>query len=108
MKTTNRTLRILALAVLTGVTLAGAGCAVVRDQQTVGAYIDDAALTTEIKAKFVESKAVDATAVKVETLNGTVVLSGFAKSSAESNQAESIARSVKGVRQVRNTMIVRP
>lgn len=107
MNTTNHTLRILALATLTGVTLVSAGCAVVRDQQTVGAYIDDAALTTEIKAKFVEDKTVDAAAIKVETLNGTVVLSGFAKSSAESKQAEAIARSIKGVRQVRNTLLIR-
>lgn len=107
MNTPHHTLRILALALLTGASLAVTGCAVVRDQQTVGAYIDDAALTTEIKAKFVEDKTVDAAAIKVETLNGTVVLSGFAKSNAERIQAETIARNVKGVRQVRNTLIVR-
>jgi len=33
---------------------------------------------------------------------------GFAKSSAEKSQAESIARGVKGVKSVRNDIIVRP
>lgn len=84
------------------------GCAVVRDQQTMGAYVDDAAITTAVKAKFVEDKTVDAGAINVQTLNGTVNLSGFAKSGAERAQAERLAREVKGVRDVRNTLAVRP
>jgi hyperosmotically inducible periplasmic protein len=108
MKTTRHIARTLAVATLVGITLVGAGCAVVRDQQTVGAYVDDATITTAIKAKFVEDKTVDAASVKVETLNGTVSLSGFAKSSAEKSQAEVIARNAKGVREVRNSLTVRP
>lgn len=84
------------------------GCAVVRDQQTAGAYVDDAAITTAVKAKFVEDKRVDAGAIKVETLNGTVQLSGFAKSGDERSMAESLARGVKHVKDVRNSIIVRP
>lgn len=84
------------------------GCAVVRDQQTVGAYVDDATITAAVKAKFVEDKTVDAGAINVQTLNGTVNLSGFAKSATERSQAERLARSVKGVREVRNTLAVRP
>lgn len=104
-----RTLRPFALiltAVLGVATITG--CAVVRDQQTVGAYVDDAAITTAVKAKFVEDKTVDAGAINVQTLNGTVSLSGFAKSSAERSMAERLARDVKGVRDVRNTLAVRP
>lgn len=100
--------RALALATLAGITLVSAGCAVVRGQETVGAYVDDASITTAIKAKFVEDKTVDAGAIKVETLNGTVALSGFAKSSTEKAQAEYIARNTKGVREVRNSLTVRP
>jgi hyperosmotically inducible periplasmic protein len=100
--------RTLALAVLAATSLAVAGCAVVRDQQTVGAYVDDAATTTAIKAKFVEDKTVDAGAIRVQTLNGTVQLSGFAKSNAEKAQAEYLARNTKGVRLVKNDILVRP
>ena len=50
----------------------------------------------------------DAGAIKVETLNGAVALSGFAKSNAEKAQAENIARNTKGVRQVLNHLTVRP
>lgn len=96
-------------AIATAVCLAALpGCSVTRGQSTVGEYIDDATITTKVKAQFVESKAVDAAAIKVETLDGTVMLSGFAKSSTERSSAESIARGVKGVKSVKNELAVRP
>jgi hyperosmotically inducible protein len=100
--------RALAFALVAGATIAGTGCSVIRGQETVGAYVDDAAITTSVKAKLIEDKSVDAGAVKVETLNGTVALSGFAKSNTEKAQAETLARNTKGVRQVKNDLIVRP
>ena len=100
--------RAMALAVLTGITIIGSGCAVVRGQETTGAYVDDAAITAAVKARFIDDKTVAASAISVETLNGTVQLSGFAKSTAEKNQAENIARGVKNVKSVRNDIVVRP
>jgi hyperosmotically inducible protein len=88
--------------------LATAGCAVTRGQETVGAYVDDATITTQIKSRFVGNKDVDAASIKVETLNGTVMLSGFAKNATERSTAESIARGVNGVKSVRNEIAVRP
>ena len=105
MNTRARTL--LVAAALAAATLAGTGCAVVRGQESAGTYVDDAATTTAVKAKFVEDKTVDAGAIKVETLNGTVQLSGFAKSNAEKAQAEYLARNTKGVRAVKNDILVR-
>ena len=84
------------------------GCAVTRGQETVGAYVDDAGITTLVKSRFVENKQVDAASISVETLNGTVMLSGFAKSSLEKSTAESIARGVSGVKMVKNEIAVRP
>ncbi len=83
------------------------GCAVTRGQSTVGEYIDDSTITTQVKARMVENKQVDAAAISVETLNGTVLLSGFAKSSVERDTAENIARGVKGVKAVKNEISVR-
>ena len=100
--------RALAIAALAGATLAGTGCSVMRGQETAGAYVDDTAITTAVKAKFVEDKTVDASAIKVETLNGTVMLSGFAKNVLEKTTAEGIARKVNGVKSVRNEIAVRP
>ena len=55
-----------------------------------------------------EAAALAATSISVETLNGTVQLSGFAKSQAERDRAESIARNTRHVREVRNSIVVRP
>lgn len=102
-------LRTLLAASVTAVALlAVSGCAVERGQETVGSYVDDATITTQIKARFADNKQVDATAIHVETLNGTVMLSGFAKDEVERNTAESIARAVKGVVKVKNGITVRP
>ncbi|MCO5975515.1 BON domain-containing protein [Ideonella oryzae] len=108
---TNTSLRLSVAAALVAVGAAMTvlpGCAVTRGQSTVGEYIDDASVTTAVKAKFVESKAVDAVAINVETLNGTVMLSGFAKSLNEKAEAERLAWTVKGVKAVRNELAVRP
>jgi hyperosmotically inducible protein len=104
----NKYTRFAAIAALTGATILGAGCSVIRGQQTAGAYVDDATITTSVKTRFVEDKTVDAGAIKVQTLNGTVQLSGFAKSNTEKAQAEYIARNTKGVREVKNDLSVRP
>lgn len=101
-------LRALAIAALAGATLLGSGCSVMRGQETAGSYVDDAGITTAIKAKFVEDKVVSASSISVETLNGTVQLSGFAKTAEEKSKAEQIARNTRNVRAVRNDIIVRP
>lgn len=84
------------------------GCAVTREQSTVGEYVDDATITTQVKAKFAEDKTVSAMSISVETLRGTVQLSGFAKTAAERSQAEAIASRVKGVKGVQNNIALRP
>lgn len=97
----------LAALVVSVALITMSGCAVTRDQSTVGAYIDDTAITTSVKARFVDNKDVDASAISVETLNGTVMLSGFAKNSTEKVKAEEIARAVKGVKSVKNEIALR-
>lgn len=102
MKNFSHSLTALLLAATLG------GCAVTRGQETVGAYVDDTSITTQVKARFIDNKDVDASAISVETLNGTVMLSGFAKSGTERSTAEMLVRKVSGVRSVRNEIVVRP
>jgi osmotically-inducible protein OsmY len=98
----------LIAAMTAGMLLTATGCAVTRGQETVGAYVDDTTVTTQVKARMLENKQVDGTSIRVETLNGTVMLSGFAKSANERNTAESIARGVNGAKAVRNEIAIRP
>jgi len=96
-------------AVVTAVALlATTGCAVTRKQETVSAYVDDTAITTAVKARFIDNKQVDGTSIRVETLNGTVMLSGFAKNSNEKTTAEELTWKVNGVKGVKNEIAVRP
>ena len=46
--------------------------------------------------------------ISVETLKGTVQLSGFAKSAAERNMAGDLARNTSGVKAVKNDIVIRP
>jgi len=103
------TLRTARATILAAISVAlASGYAIERRQETVGAYVDDSAITTTIKARMVEDKAVDAAAIGVETLNGNVQLSGFAKDRLEKQTAENIAMKVKGVKTVQNNIAVRP
>lgn len=98
----------LAGPALAALLIASSGCAVTRGQESTGAYIDDAAITTAVKARFVDDKEVDASSISVETLKGTVMLSGFAKNGIEKTRAEGLAWKVKGVTQVKNEIAIRP
>lgn len=98
----------LVAAMMAAALLTTAGCAVSRGQQSVGAYVDDAGITTLVKTRMAESKLVSASSISVETLNGTVMLSGFAKSATEKSEAENIARGVNNVKSVKNEIAIRP
>ena len=97
-----------AAALASIVLVTASGCAVTRGQESVGAYVDDTAITTAVKARFIENKLVDAAAISVETMKGTVMLAGFAKNTAERSTAESLTWKVAGVKSVKNEITVRP
>jgi len=98
-------LKVLAIGALI---VAASGCSVMRGQQSTAAYLDDTNITANIKSAYAADQTVAATAISVETLNGTVQLSGFAKSQAEKDRAVAIARQTKGVNAVKNDIVVRP
>jgi hyperosmotically inducible periplasmic protein len=99
---------LLAVAAMALFLVASTACSVTRGQQTVGEYVDDAAITAGVKARLLEDPDVGGLSITVETMDGTVMLSGFATSHQERNTAERIARRVDGVRSVKNGIAVRP
>lgn len=99
---------ILASTLALAGALGATGCAVTSGQSTVGQYVDDATISTRVKARFAKDEQVSAMRLNVETLKGTVQLSGYATSQAEKQRAEQIAREVPDVKGVRNDIIVRP
>ena len=102
-----KTSHALLAAVLAGGAVFTTGCAVTSGQSSVGQYVDDATITTRVKARMAEDPTVSALRISVETLNGTVQLAGFATSQEEKERAAAMARAVGGVREVRNNIVVR-
>ncbi|MEK8046353.1 BON domain-containing protein [Ideonella margarita] len=101
-------LNALVLALAATVTLVTTtGCAVTRNQETVGEYVDDTSLTARVKGKFAADPVVSALSIGVETLRGVVQLSGFAKNNDERAMAERLARETSGVKSVRNDIALR-
>lgn len=83
-------------------------CAVWRGQESAAEYVSDAAITSAVKSKLAVDKSAPAIGVNVDTMNGMVQLSGFTRTQAEKDNAAAIARQTKGVKSVRNDIIVRP
>ncbi|MBY0475425.1 MAG: BON domain-containing protein [Nitrosomonas sp.] len=76
---------------------------------SVGEFVTDSAITTQIKAKLLGEKDIDSLHIKVDTdNNGVVVLTGAVKSKAEEEIVHNIAHSVDGVKKVVNKLIVDP
>lgn len=92
---------------LLGLTVLMAGCAGTTTRESTGEYIDDSAITTKVKSALLAAKDVEGTAIKVETFRGVVQLSGFVRTAAERERAAEVARSVKGVKAVKNDVIVK-
>lgn len=102
---TTKTLRRRVLVFLLPLLLAA--CAGTATRESTGEYIDDTVLTSRVKAVLLNDPQVGGLSVNVETFKGTVQLSGFVKSVRERNRAVQLARGVKGVRQVRNDILIR-
>ena len=83
------------------------GCASTSKSEGTGEYVDDAVLTTKVKAAIFNEPGLKSFEINVETFKGVVQLSGFVNSQADINKAVEVARSVKGVVSVKNNMRVK-
>ena len=80
------------------------GCASTSKQEGTGEYVDDTVITTKVKAAVLNEPTLKSAEINVETFKGVVQLSGFVSSQAAANKAVEVARSVNGVKSVRNDM----
>ena len=80
------------------------GCASTATQEGTGEYIDNAVITTKVKAAIFNEPTLKSFEIKVETFKGTVQLSGFVNSQANIDKAVEVVRQVKGVKSVKNDM----
>ena len=104
MKKRNIIIHCLALLILIATF---AACASTRTQESTGEYVDDSVITTKVKALLAKDDFLKSFQISVETYRGVVQLSGFVNSQQTVNKAGEIARSVQGVKSVKNDLIVK-
>jgi osmotically-inducible protein OsmY len=100
----NRTLSFLVCIILVTAFL---GCASTPTKEGTGEYVDDSAITTKVKAAIMNEASLKVFQINVETFKGEVQLSGFVDSTKSVQKAGEVARGVKGVKSVKNSLIVK-
>lgn len=84
-----------------------AGTAPGEPSRTVGQTVDDATITSKVKAALLQADEVKGTDINVDTMGGTVTLKGAVESQPQIDRAVTIAKGIEGVRDVKNTLMVR-
>jgi osmotically-inducible protein OsmY len=84
-----------------------AGCAGSKTHESTGEYLDDSAITTKVKSSILGDSKLKVFQISVQTFKGIVQLSGFVNSSEVSARATELTRTVKGVKMVNNSLIVK-
>lgn len=97
---------ILKLTVFLGVLALASACSATRTQQSAGEVIDDSVLTSKVKIGLIDDPITKAGQINVETYRGVVQLGGFVDNTQQKEQATKVARSVTGVKEVRNDLRV--
>ena len=82
-------------------------CASTPKQESTGEYVDDSVITTKVKSLLASDDFLKSFQISVETYKGIVQLSGFVNSQQAVDKAGQIARDVKGVTSVKNSLIVK-
>ena len=82
-------------------------CASTPKQEGTGEYVDDSVITTKVKSLLAADDFLKSFQISVETRKGIVQLSGFVDSRNAVDKAGQIARDVKGVKSVKNNLIVK-
>lgn len=99
-----KSLKFFTAIFMTFALLGAAGCASTATQEGTGEYVDDAVITTKVKAAIFNEPTLKSAEINVETFKGSVQLSGFVNSQADINKAIEVTRTVKGVQAVKNDM----
>jgi osmotically-inducible protein OsmY len=83
------------------------GCAWIEGRETGGQYVDDASISTRLRGSIIADPLTKLSQIDVETMQGTVQLSGFVDNAQARSRAEELARNQSGVKAVRNNLAVR-
>jgi osmotically-inducible protein OsmY len=101
-------LKLLTLVLLSlTITPTLVGCAGGKTHESTGEFLDDSVISNKVRLSILGDSKVKFGQVSVETFKGVVQLSGFVNTKEAANRAVELARRVKGVKQVNNSLIVK-
>jgi hyperosmotically inducible periplasmic protein len=86
---------------------AAGGYYVGKDDRSADRIATDAAITAEVKTLLIAEPGIRSLSINVDTYNGNVSLKGDVKAAAQRSTAGSLAKKVKGVKSVRNELVVK-
>ena len=78
-----------------------------HQSEKAGVAIDDAAITTKVKAAIFAEPNLKSLQISVDTVGGVVTLTGSVNSSADSDRAKAVAAGVEGVKNVDNRLALK-
>jgi hyperosmotically inducible protein len=82
-------------------------CASTPKHESTGEYVDDSVITTKVKSLLAEDDFLKSFKISVETYKGIVQLSGFVNSQNAIDKAGQITWTVKGVKSLKNNLVVK-
>ncbi|MCG6894507.1 MAG: BON domain-containing protein [Desulfobacteraceae bacterium] len=75
--------------------------------RSAGQVVDDATITTKVKASLFDDPTLSGFSIGVETFQGEVTLTGAVDTWQEKRRAASVAKSTRGVRKVNNLLKIK-
>jgi hypothetical protein len=105
--TMNNSKKIISYFVLLMLIASFVACASTSKKESTGEYIDDSVITTKVKSLLAADDFLKSFRISVETYKGIVQMSGFVGSQEAVDKAGEIAHSVKGVKSVKNDLIIK-
>jgi osmotically-inducible protein OsmY len=99
--------KYLSAVFLAATLVTAVGCSSTAKQEGTGEYVDDSVITTKVKAAVFNEPMLKSAEINVETFKGVVQLSGFVSSASAANKAVEVARTVGGVKSVKNDMRIK-
>lgn len=84
-----------------------AACTATETRESTGEYVDSSVISNKVRAAIIAEEKLSIFQIDVTTFRGTVQLSGFVDTPEQKALAGRIARNVRGVREIRNNLVVK-
>ena len=97
---------LAAAAAMLSVVWMASGCVAISQQESPEQFINSSIITSSVKARLANTAGLETLSLTVQTLNGDVLLSGFAQNEKQKKMAEYVALTTEGVNRVINHIVV--